>query len=73
MALTKLLKGRISWSYVRLMGDNHENTAACNEIPITEEGFNSIIEGFSTGLFFMTNEFRIYNFKPEVTPLLAYA
>ena len=31
------------------------------------------MEGFATGLFYMTNEFRIYGFDPELTPLLAYA
>ena len=39
---------------------------------IGQKAFEAIMEGFATGLFFMTYEFRIYNFKPEVTPLLAF-
>mgnify|MGYP006122895505 CR=1 FL=1 len=31
-----------------------------------------IIEGFNTGLFNFTYEFRIYNFKTEATPLLFF-
>ena len=30
------------------------------------------MEGFTQGLFMYTYEFRIYNFKPEPTPLLAF-
>ena len=55
------------------MGDVHEVKSASHQIKITEAGFNSIMEGFAKGLFYMTNEFRIYNFDPEVTPLLAFA
>ena len=71
--LCRILKNEIQFTYIRLMGDNHEDTSASREIPVTERGFNSIMEGFAKGYFFMTNEFRIYNFKPETTPLLAYA
>ena len=55
------------------MGDNQENTSASFEVPITQKGFESLIDGLSDGSFYMTNELRIYNFKPELTPLIAYA
>lgn len=31
------------------------------------------MDGLNDGTFYMTNELRVYNFKPELTPLLAYA
>ena len=30
------------------------------------------MKGFESGLFYMASTFRLYNFKPEVTPLLAF-
>ena len=69
----KQLKGKITFTYIRLMGDNHEERSASHQIKISEVGFNAIIQGFTEGYFYMTNEFRIYNFDPELTPLLAYA
>ena len=70
--LVKALKQRITFSYVRIMGDTFENVQQSKKIVIGQRAFEAIMEGFATGLFFMTYEFRIYNFKPEVTPLLAY-
>ena len=70
--LATALKQRITFSYVRIMGDNFENVQTSKKIIIGQKAFESIMEGFATGLFFMTYEFRIYNFKPEVTPLLAF-
>ena len=32
----------------------------------------ALMEGFTLGLFFLTYEFRFYNFDPEPTPLLAF-
>jgi hypothetical protein len=55
------------------MGDNVENTSASFEIPITQAGFEKLIDGLTDGSFFMTNELRVYNFKPELTPLIAFA
>jgi hypothetical protein len=55
------------------MGDNHENQSASFRVDVTQKGFDAMIEGFATNLFPMVNEFRFYNFKPEVTPLLAFA
>jgi len=53
------------------MGDNHENVGV-NKVPLSEKSFLALMEAFSTGLFFLTYEFRIYNFQPEFTPLLAF-
>ena len=53
------------------MGDNHENIGI-TKVKLTEKSFLAIMEAFTQGLFFMTYEFRIYNFEPEHTPLLAF-
>ena len=39
---------------------------------VGQRGFESLIESFQNGLFYMTNEFRFYNFNPEITPLLVF-
>ena len=67
----KELKNKISFSYVRIMGNNVDNIQA-NKIKCGQEGFMALMEGFTLGLFFMTYEFRFYNFDPEPTPLLAF-
>jgi hypothetical protein len=53
------------------MGDNTENVGV-KKVPVTQRAFGDLMEAFTTGLFFMTYEFRIYNFDPEHTPLLAF-
>jgi hypothetical protein len=42
------------------------------DIVVGQEGFLALMEAFSSGHFKFTYEFRFYNFKPEVTPLLAF-
>jgi hypothetical protein len=71
--LVKILKDKVTFTYVRIMGDNFENQSASHRIPVTQKGFDALIEGFSLNLFYMVNEFRFYNFYPELTPLLAFA
>ena len=53
------------------MGDNTENVGV-KKVLVTQRAFGDLMEAFTTGLFFMTYEFRIYNFDPEHTPLLAF-
>ena len=71
MALIKEFKGKISFTYVRIMGDNHENVGT-TKIQVGQTGFMALMEAFTLGLFIMTYEFRFYNFEPEPTPLLAF-
>ena len=71
LGLMKTLKGEISLTYLRLMGDNQQNSLV--EIPVTQPGFEALIDALNDGTFYMTNELRVYNFKPELTPLIAYA
>ena len=70
--LVKEIKNRVLFSYVRLMGDNHKNKSSSFVVKVGEKGFIAMIEGFTLGNFFMTYEYRFYNFNPEPTPLLAY-
>jgi hypothetical protein len=42
------------------------------DIIVGQDGFLALMEAFSSNLFKFTYEFRFYNFKPEVTPLLAF-
>ena len=53
------------------MGDTQQNVGT-EKVKLTEKSFLSIMEGFASGIFFMTYEFRVYNFQPEYTPLLAF-
>jgi len=53
------------------MGDNHENMGTA-KISVGQTGFMAMMEGFTLGHFFMTYEYRFYNFNPEHTPLLAF-
>ena len=71
MALLKEFKGKICFTYVRIMGDNHENVGT-TKIQVGQAGFEAMMEAFTVGLFLMTYEFRFYNFEPESTPLLAF-
>ena len=71
LTLLKELKGKIVFTYVRIMGDNHINVAN-QDIVVGQEGFLALMEAFAKGHFNFTYEFRFYNFKPETTPLLAF-
>jgi hypothetical protein len=71
LKLLNELKGKVTFTYFRIMGDNHINVAN-QDIPVGEKGFLALMEAFSKGHFNFTYEFRFYNFKPEVTPLLAF-
>ena len=71
LALLNALKGKVTFTYVRIMGDNHINLAN-QDINIGQEGFLALMEAFAKGYFNFTYEFRFYNFKPETTPLLAF-
>ena len=62
-------KDKICFTYVRIMGDD-EN--ASNDLRVTQVGFEALMAAFQDGLFYMASTFRLYNFKPEVTPLLAF-
>ena len=55
------------------MGNRQENVAIGHKIPITETGFQAVMDGLSDGTFSMLNELRIYHFNPEVTPIIAFA
>ena len=70
--VVKAIKDKVLFSYVRLMGDNHENQSSSFKVTVGEKGFMAMIEGFTLGNFYMTYEYRFYNFNPEPTPLLAY-
>ena len=72
--MVKEYKGKIHFTYVRLMGDNHEHGHMSTDlrVKVGQEGFMAMMEAFTLGLFFMTYEFRFYNFEPEMTPLLAF-
>lgn len=70
--LANHLKDKVMFSYVRLMGDNIDNTFATDKTKVGEKGFTSMMEGFTVGNFSMTYEYRFYNFDPEPTPLLAF-
>ena len=71
LALLNALKGKVIFTYVRIMGDNHINIAN-QDIPVGQEGFLALMEAFAKGHFNFVYEFRFYNFKPETTPLLAF-
>ena len=71
LTLLNELKGKVVFTYVRIMGDNHINVAN-NDIVVGQEGFLALMEAFAKGHFNFTYEFRFYNFKPETTPLLAF-
>ena len=64
--------GRVAFSYVRIMGDNHLNVGT-TRIDVGQAGFEAIIDGFNSGCFQMTTTFRFYNFGPQITPLLFFA
>ena len=49
------------FTYVRIMGDNHENVGNA-KVKLSEKSFLALMEAFLSGLFFMTYEFRVYNF-----------
>ena len=70
--LASSTKQKITFSYIRLMGDNFDTMNKNKMITLGQKAYEALMEGFATGLFFMTYEFRIYNFKQEVTPLLAF-
>ena len=65
------MQGKISFTYVRIMGDTFINVANV-DIPIGVEGFTSLMELFAKGHMAYCTEFRLYNFKPEATPLLTF-
>ena len=75
MKLVKENKNKIHFTYVRLMGDNHEHghMSTDHRVKVGQEGFMAMMEAFTVGLFQFTYEFRFYNFAPEMTPLLAFA
>ena len=70
LKVMKEFKGRIDFSYVRIMGGDVDSVGP--KVKVGQAGLESLIEGFTQGLFFMTYEFRFYNFDPEHTPLLAF-
>ena len=51
------------------MGDDSE---AANDLTVTQTGFESLMQGFEANLFNTATTFRLYNFKPEITPLLVF-
>ena len=65
------LKGRISFTYFRIMGDNFINLSN-KDIKIGQDGFMALIELFAKGHMAYATEFRFYNFAPEPTPFLAF-
>ena len=73
LELVKMLKGELSLTYVRIMGNRQINTGVGHQIPITEKGFQALMGALNDGTFYMVNELRIYQFNPEVTPLIAFA
>ena len=72
LKLLNALKGKVTFTHFRIMGDNYVNQSN-KDIIIGQEGFLALMEAFSKGYFNFTYEFRFYNFKPEITPLLAFA
>ena len=48
------------------------DSSAANDLTLTQASFEQLMQGFEQGLFSMTNTFRLYNFKPEVTPFLVF-
>ena len=61
--------GKVIFTYVRIMGNDG---SAANDLTVTQVGFEQLMQGFEQGLFSMANTFRLYNFKPEVTPFLVF-
>merc|ERR1712086_361263 len=69
--LMNRLKGKISFTYFRIMGDTFINLSN-KDIKIGQDGFMALIELFAKGHMAFTTEFRFYNFAPEPTPFLAF-
>jgi hypothetical protein len=61
VTLANEVRNKFTFTYIRLMGDTHENIGS-KKLSIGQEGLLKIIEGFTAGLFNFTYEFRIYNF-----------
>ena len=60
--LLQNVKSTHSFSYVRLMGDNHINVGS-DKIKVGVQGFTALIQAFSnSNTFEMTTTFRFYNF-----------
>lgn len=66
------VKSTHSFSYVRLMGDNHVNVGTM-KVKVSVPGFTALIEAFTAkNTFDMTTVFRFYNFDPDITPLMSF-
>lgn len=66
------MKSTHSFSYVRLMGDNHVNVGS-DKIKVGVQGFTALIQAFQqSNTFDMTTTFRFYNFQPEITPMMSF-
>ena len=66
------IKKTHSFSYVRLMGDNHVNIGT-EKVKVGVQGFTALIQAFTaSNTFDMATTFRFYNFDPEITPLMQF-